>query len=186
MAHDLPVRSWVRLNDANGEQLYIADSRPLGTNNLYVRKAFTGGYDVENESTQNDIAARARTGALLLGTSVPKRIRRIEMFGRGAINISISPDLTSAQGETQRFDMIISGRVWGPPDTWGTGVWGGGGGAKRTNRYYTTRGRYMTFEISETSSAEASHDRALGYAGSKAGGAAAYSVVLKVTPLDAD
>ena len=72
-------------------------------------------------------------------------------------------------------------RDWDPGDAWGVGVWGAGGGSLAKTGWYGTRGRFLTFEMSESSQDIAINDRALGYPGAESGGAAALSVVLKLT-----
>jgi hypothetical protein len=184
MAHDVPVRSWVRTSTPTGDTIYMGDASIGDT--AFVRQLFAGGYDIDNDSTQNPIRAIARTGALLMGVSTPKRLRRVELFGRGDITVGVSTDLEDSAGETQLYALGATGRVWGPPDEWGIGVWGPGGKATKAARYYSSRGRYLTFELVEASTNTSSADRALGYAGAAIGGAAVYTVVTKVTPLDAD
>jgi len=184
MAHDLPVRSWVRTATATGDVLYSVDGSTADAG--FVRLLFTGGYDVDHEASQNPIRASAKTGALLMGVNSPKRVRRVELFGRGDITVAVSADLSDTAGESQLYPLGVSGRVWGLPDTWGVGIWGPGGKATNKARYFSTKGRFLAFELINSSTDTASADRALGYAGAAVGGAAAYTVVAKITPLDAD
>lgn len=184
MAHDVPVAAAVTVTDSLGQTTYFADASNGDT--AYVRKLFVGGYDTDGAGTKLDIACKARTGALLFGVSTPKRLRRVQIYGQGNLTLSVSPDLQSGAGESRSFDMRNILRDWDTSDTWGTGVWGGGGGAITKPGYYTIRGRYLTFELVERSQDVTTSDRVLGYAGAESGGAAVYSVVLKITPLDAD
>lgn len=184
MAHDVPVTSFLVYEGTAGTTAYIAHANP--GDEAYVRLLFTGGYDVSGASTQNAITASARTGALLLGSNLPKRLRRVDLFGKGAVTLSVSPDLESSAGESRLFDMRQTVRDWDTSDSWGVGVWGGGGGALNKSEFYTQRGRFLTFLLTESSTDSSQFDRTLGYAGAEAGGAAVYSAILKVTPLDAD
>lgn len=184
MAHSVPVRSWVRTITPTGDVLYMGDASTGDA--AYVRQLFTGGYDVEAEDQQNAIRCSAKTGALLLGVDMLKRLRRVELFGRGNITVAVSTDLDDSAGETQLFPLGVTGRVWGLPDTWGVGVWGPGGKATKLHRYYSAKGRFLAFELIESGTGTSSADRALGYAGAASGGAAAYTLVAKITPLDAD
>lgn len=184
MAHDIPITAAVSTLDTTGMEVYFADAST--GDEAYVRKLFHGGYDAEASGSRLAITATARTGAQLFGLSGQKRVRRIELYGRGSVSVSVSPDLSSAAGESRVFDMRAETREWSPGDQWGVGVWGAGGGSKAETAYYTTRGRYLTFEITESSQDVSINDRALGYPGAESGGAAALSIVLKLTPLDAD
>jgi hypothetical protein len=184
MAHDVPLAACVTTQDATGQEVYFVDAST--GDGLYVRKLFHGGYDADGSGSRLAISALARTGAQLFGLNGQKRVRRVELYGRGSISVSVSPDLASASGESRVFDMRTETRVWNPADQWGTGVWGAGGGSIPKTAYYNTRGRYLTLEFTESSQDTSINDRALGYPGAESGGAAALSVVLKLTPLDAD
>ena len=182
MAHDVPIGSAVVVDTSLGQVCYFADSSP--GDGAYVRQLFDGGSDADGNSSQLDVTATARTGAQLFGITTAKRVRRAELYGYGNISLSVSADLESSTGETLPFDMRTVTRVWDTGDVWGNGVWGGGGGAKRKAAYYTTRGHYLTFTVTESSQDVGIADRVLGYAGPETGGAAVYSVILKITPLD--
>jgi hypothetical protein len=184
MAHDIAVSSYLTYETDAGTIAYIAHANP--GDEAYVRKLFTGGYDVTGASTPNAIRATARTGALLLGSNAPKRIRMASMAGLGNITLSVSADLDTAAGESRQFDMRnTNAPVWGAI-TWGQFTWGAGGGALTDMQYYTKRGRHLTFQVTESSTDSGFNDRALGYVGAARGGAAVYSLILKVTPLDAE
>ncbi len=183
MAHDIPISSAVVVNTGVGEVCYFADSSP--GDGAFVRRLFDGGTDADGDSGTVAINARARTGAQLFGVTSAKRLRRAELYGYGNVTMSVGADLESGVGESNSFDMRTAGRKWGQ-GVWGQGVWGGGGGAKRAAAYYTQRGRYLTFTITENSSDTGTADRVLGYAGADQGGAAVYSVILKITPLDGE
>lgn len=185
MAHDFAVTDWINVQTAIGETIYIADAST--GDERYVRQMFSGGYDTDGASTQSFITAVARSGAELLGIDVVKRIRRVEMIGRGSVTLTIAADMEAAAGEAGLFAMASTG------DSWGTGVWdpvarvwGGGGGPVRKVSYYTKRGRYMTFEIAESSANVGIFPPQLGYSGGQTGGAEVDSMVIKLTPLDAD
>lgn len=184
MAHSFGVTDWINVQTATGETVYLADASSGDTR--YVRQMFSGGYDVDGASTQGLITAIARTGAELLGIDVVKRIRRVEMIGRGSVTVTISADLESGAGEANTFLMASTGSVWGDGVWDVTRVWGGSGGAVRKVSYYTKRGRYMTFEIAESSANVGTFPTVLGYSGGQTGGAEVDSMVIKLTPLDAD
>jgi len=185
MAHDVPITSAVVLDTPDGQICLFADASP--GDGAYIRQLFDGGSDAEGASGALDIRASARTGAQLFGISTPKRVRRIELFGYGSVTVSVSADLEQGIGESNQFDMRTgTARKWGAPEKWGTGKWGSSGGALRKAAYYSTRGRFLTFQITENSQDTGVSDRVLGYAGQQSGGAAVYSVLLKLTPLDAD
>jgi hypothetical protein len=184
MAHDLPIASAVVVDTSLGQVCYFADSSP--NDGAFVRRLFDGAADTDGNGTPVAITATARTGAQLFGMTTPKRLRRAELYGYGNVSLSVSADLATGVGETLPFDMRTTTRVWSLSDKWGVGVWGGGGGAKRKAGYFTTRGRYLAFTITESSQDAAITDRVLGYAGTAIGGAAVYSVILKLTPIDAD
>lgn len=184
MAHNVPIGSAVVLDTPSGQVCLFADAS--SGDGSYVRQLFDGGSDADGASDELDIHATARTGAQLFGVSTPKRVRRVELFGQGNVTIGVAADLEETVGETNSFDMRSVLRSWSVSDSWGVGVWGGGGGAKRKAAYYSTRGRFLTFQITETSQDIGVSDRVLGYAGQQSGGAAVYSVLVKLTPLDAD
>jgi hypothetical protein len=184
MAHDIPVTSYVTYETDAGTVAYIAHARE--GDEAYVRKLFTGGYDVSGASTPNAINATARTGALLLGSQTPKRVRMASMAGIGNVTLSISSDMDAGVGESRIFDMrSVGAPIWGAI-TWGAFTWGASGGALNKRQFYTKRGRYLTFQVTESSTDSGFNDRALGYVGAARGGAAVYSLILKVTPLDAE
>jgi hypothetical protein len=183
MAHDIAVTSYLSYETDSGTVAYIAHANP--GDEAYVRLLFTGGYDVTGAGTPNPINATARTGALLLGSQSPKRLRMASMAGLGNVTLSVSADMDGGIGESRQFDMRNQNTpLWGAI-VWGAFTWGASGGALSKRQFYTKRGRYLTFQITESSTDSGFNDRALGYVGAARGGAAVYSLILKVTPLDA-
>jgi hypothetical protein len=180
MAHSIPAAAWTVAHAAGGAALYFADSSP--NDGVYVRQMFKGGYDVDSDANQLPVIARARSGAELLGVNSTKRVRRVEMYGSGRIALSISSDFESSAGETAIFDMTGSESRWNE-GFWNEGVWGPDSASKPAIAYYTKAGRFITFEVVESSTTSLSRPAKLGFASGEVGGAAMYAMNLLITPL---
>jgi hypothetical protein len=180
MAHSIPASAWVVAHAAGGAALYFADAS--ANDGTYVRQMFKGGYDVDASANQLPVIARARSGAELLGVNAKKRVRRVEMYGSGRIALSISSDFESSAGETAIFDMTGSESRWNE-GFWNEGVWGPDSASKPAIAYYTKDGRFLTFEVVESSTESLTRPAKLGFTSGEVGGAALYAMNLLITPL---
>lgn len=178
LAHSIPAGAWAVYPDATGDRLYFLDT----SSSLYIRRFGVGGADVAAA-----ITAYARTGAMDFGSPRQKRLRRIRVDGRGALTLSVSADFSLAAGSPASYALSTSSDVWGGGGTWdSTDTWGPAAGAISGVGWYDLRGRYLTFQIAESSTSVGSARNRFGIQGIQAGGAAVYACEVRLTPLDCE
>lgn len=192
MAHTIPAAAWSIYPASTGDQLVFCDSSTSNTRR--VRQYGVGGSDTDGQGTAVAISAQARSGASTFNSPHPKRIRRALAIGRGTLAIGFVEDLKRSVGEVKVFAMAAASNTDGPKwgaVTWGEFTWGGSVGASvgvtTDDQWYTRRAQlFFQVTISESSTDVSSTDPRLGGASAFAGGAALYSLIVRVTPLDAE
>lgn len=185
MAHALPAALWGSFPGAAGDELVFADSNTADSKRL--RRYGIGGGDTIGQQTLIPITANARSGAWIFGTPRPKHVRRVEATGRGNLLIGFAADLERSSGEVQAFIMPVDdGPLWNTVN-WNEFQWGPNGGvSKPASRWYSRRGRLFQITVRETSDKASSSEPRLNGGSVVSGGAALYSLVVRVTPLDAE
>jgi hypothetical protein len=85
MALDLPIAYVSVLPQVSGsDALIFCDSAQSPTDDrLFVRRYPSGGADTQQASNATPINAYARSGATIFSTPKPKRMRRLQVTGRG-------------------------------------------------------------------------------------------------------
>jgi hypothetical protein len=206
MALDLPIAYVSVLPQVSGsDALIFCDSAQSPTDDrLFVRRYPSGGADTQQASNATPINAYARSGATIFSTPRPKRMRRLQVTGRGSLLIGVEADLESGPGESQVVNLgtgnaVSSGgasaATWGDGGTWGDGrVWGddGSGGIVTAlpihtgSAWYTRRGRRFGFYISNISTDSGAVPGSLGAPSFATGGAAVYDLTARITPLEGE
>jgi hypothetical protein len=183
MAHSIGVNAMTVLPTSAGDILLYADSS-VGDEG-YVRRMWTGATDVDGDSDALPIIAKCRSGAQLLGVNGRKRLRYVQAYGSGKIQLSASSDFVTASGEPKILDMSdTGGSVWNSFN-WNEGLWGPTSNAKTARAYFTqTLGRFLTFELAEAGEQQRAGPTVLGVPGTEIGGAAIYGLNVRIIPLD--
>lgn len=186
MAYTVPVNAWVNLpNDNQGAHLYFSDSSPGNTN--YVRRWASGGFDTTGIATSVPIKASARTGSSNFGIPHPKRVRRVQLTGRGNLTVGVISDFERGQGEPGSYQLTLdaTGSQWGTM-IWGVDDWTAPNDLNTRTRWFTRRGREFGLTLTTQSTDVSAGRDTLGIAGVPQGASAIYASVLCLTPLAAD
>lgn len=183
MAHTIPSSSLLHLSTSSDEFLLGVDARTLAANK--IRRLFFESSDIDDTDTPTAISADAATGGLSFDDVAAKRMKRIEVRGRGNVMIKVSSDFESASGESGIFQMPVStGALWGAFN-WGAADWGGAdAGSQIARARYTRKAKFFTLHISASGEENGSSSSYLGLSSFQQGGAAVHSMELTVTPLD--
>lgn len=183
MPHSMPASVLLVYPRTSGQALYFFDSRDLALGRL--RWAFSGFADAAQTDILEDIRCELTTGAYDFGIPQLKSVRRIYLIGRGHFTVSAAGDFEQTLGDSQVISLRRTVRRWDATgDFWGEGVWGAASGLSGDAAYYTTRGRHIIFNISESGQDEGPYMRAVGIQTEQAGGAAVEGLNVTVTPLD--
>jgi hypothetical protein len=183
MAHDIATSALIVWPSTSDDILLGADSRVGAAGK--VRQLFNGATDTDASDADADITAYAKSGGLTFDVVQLKRMKRIEVRGRGVVYIAVSGDFESGLGEQQVFQMPSSTLKWGDPALkWGHGKWGPGGGTQSARGRYSKRASFFMLDIRSTGSESGTSSRFLGLNAVSAGGAAIHSMKATFTPLD--
>lgn len=171
-------QAWTIYTDASvGEELLAADQ---SSSTSYI--IFRGGS--ANPLVSTPLTATASTGVSMFGSDSVKRLRRIRAVGRGQMIIGVTTDFMTGTGDQQQFlvDVATSPSLWNNVN-WNQFTWAGQGDSGLTpiSRYYSTRGRWFGFTLSE-SSTSVSQSAAFG-SSFITGGAVLQQMQCTVTPL---
>lgn len=181
MFHDVPAASFVQYPATTQNLLYFADAST--SNTPYLRWLFNGGSDTTDVDTAMDVTARFTSGASQYGTSAPKLLVRAFTMGRGVLGVGVAADFERAQGEVQTIRIERTGTKWGQ-FVWGNAKWGGDAGPPGRPAYYSKRGRWLHWNVSETSQNVGPPRTSLGVSASQTGGAEVSVIQATIRPLD--